>query len=221
MRALREDNAMNRKKRIVYFAVRDEVAVRELFAILLNEGTFPYRIIKSHATVQPEFPDWIFRDLKTDEMVLADAKEIASEKDSRLLDYIKRGVTVIVCWYNVLSKEFIDAHGLTLIEIRHFFHEPMSYFEDSIFPIIKTKIEEEHSDIDVTWRGKNSSIEKEGRRNLYEFSVSRKEDESPYFYQLYCDEDGLARYEELFAEQVMENPEETARTIVENINKRL
>ena len=211
---------MKVRKRIVYFAVRDEVAVRELFAILLNEGVFPYRIIKSHAPVKPEFPDWVFRNLDTDKIVLADAKEIAQE-NSALLDYIERGVTVIVCWYNALSKEFIDAHGLTVHEIRDYFHEPMSYFEDVIFPIIKTKIEEELSDVNVTWRGKVYSKEDEEHRNLYEFSVSRTEDELLHFFYLYCDENGLARYEELFAEQAMKHPEETAQIMADNIIKEL
>lgn len=108
-------------KRKVYFAVRDEVAVRELFAILLNEGIYPYRIIKSHATVKPEFPDWILRNLETSKKVLADAKEVAQEADSRLLDYIERGVTVIVCWYNALTPEFIEKHGLIVHEMRDHF----------------------------------------------------------------------------------------------------
>ncbi|GEM_PF-6386584 len=206
-------------KRKVYFAVRDEVAVRELFAILLNEGIYPYRIIKSHATVKPEFPDWILRNLETGKKVLADAKEVAQEADSRLLDYIERGVTVIVCWYNALTPEFIEKHGLIVHEMRDHFYEPMSFFEEVIFPIVKSKIEEVLLDVNVEWIGKVWEEENEVEKNMYKFSVSRIGDKRPYYFRLYCDDDGLARYEELYAEEALERPEETARIIADNIIK--
>jgi len=202
------------RKKIIYDSVRDEVRVRELFARLLEEHSmFPYRILKSYATVEPKFPDYILKDLRTGKRILADAKEICREDDLSILRYIREGVTVFICWYNAFSESFIEKHGLEVIELRDYFYEPMSYFEERLYPIIKSQLEEKG--ICTEWIGKKSNEETEAQKNLYKF-VARK-DGSLMYYNLYCDENGLTRYEELYAEEAMINPEMTIRYIVEKI----
>jgi hypothetical protein len=209
-------------KPVLPFAIRDEVAVRELFAILQYTGKMPYQTLKSHATVKPEFPDWILKDLNTGEVYLADAKELAQEDDPRLINYLERGVKIIVCWKSRLSKKFKKKYpGLVVIECADYFYEPAGFFKDVILPMIKEIVLFRLSDVKFSSMRKASvgSARRRSIRDMYKFTVTRGH--KTFDFQVYCDDEGLRWYGTQEAHIAMRDPKAFAEDLADDFVRRL
>ena len=209
-------------KPVLPLTVRDEVAVRELFAILQYVGKMPYQTLKSHTSVKPEFPDWILKDINTGKEYLADAKELAQEDDEGLVKYLKDNVRIIVCWKSRLSGKFVAKYpGLIVIEVADYFHDTTSFFREVILPRIKELMLQRFSDIKYSKMEKRSkgSEKRRNLRDLYVITMSRGQKEIKF--RVYCDDKGLRWYGSHAAHEVMREWEIFAEKMADDLIRKL